>query len=71
MLRSDHRKRGCVLYAALPMSIFTGHYRISNRKHFVKEVVLGLLLDYLYLLAMINVTGLNNSAVLQEMISAE
>jgi len=71
MLKSDHRKRGCVLYTALPMSIFTGHYRISNRKHFAKQVVLGLLLDYLYLLAMVNVTGLNNSAVLQEMISAE
>ena len=59
-----HTKRGCVLYTAVPLTFFTGSYRLLNFRNFAKEVGMGLAIDFLlYILPMILIQGINNATV--------
>jgi len=58
-----------MLYLGLPMCLFTGTYRLIARKQFFKQVILGFIVDILYLLAMFYMQGLNNANSLKEHIT--
>ena len=48
-----HSQRGCALYTAIPLTFFTGSYRLLNFRNFAKEVGIGLAIDFLlYILPM-------------------
>jgi hypothetical protein len=49
---SEYNRKGWMLYFGLPMSLFTGTYRMTSRKHFAKFVIFGFIIDVLYLLGM-------------------
>ena len=57
---------GILLYFGMPMCLFTGTYRLTARKQFLKEVVLGFAIDIVYLLAMSYLQGVNNATLAQE-----
>ena len=67
-----HRQRGCVLYTAVPLTFFTGSYRLLNFRNFAKEVGTGLAIDFLlYILPMIMIQGLNNATVGKQLSSSD
>ena len=53
------------------MCIFTGTYRVTARKQFFKEVILGFTLDIVYLLGMSYIQGLNNASSLKDQLSVK
>ena len=70
-LQKAHAKRGCLLYIAVPITFFTGSYRLLNFRNFAKEVGIGLSIDlFLYILPMIMVQALNNATVGQQFINS-
>ena len=44
--QTDHTQAGCILYTVLPISYFTGGYRLLNFKNFPGEIGCGLALDF-------------------------
>lgn len=54
---------------SVPLTFFTGSYRLLNFREFAKEVGLGLAIDlFLYTLPMIMVQALNNATVDMDLI---
>lgn len=59
---SEYKKKGVMLYLGLPMALFTGSFRLTSRKQFLKEVIFGFVLDIVYIIAMFYIQGVNNAA---------
>jgi hypothetical protein len=51
-----------MLYLGLSMSLFTGSFRLTSRKQFIKEVIFGFVMDIVYIVAMFYIQGVNNAA---------
>lgn len=58
----DYKKKGAMLYLGLSMSLFTGSFRLTARKQFIKEVIFGFVMDIVYIVAMFYIQGVNNAA---------
>lgn len=48
----EYKKKGVMLYLGLPMALFTGSFRLTARKQFIREVTFGFVLDIVYIVAM-------------------
>lgn len=64
----DYKKAGVLIYMAIPMSYYTGVYRLLNAQHFTKEVGIGFGLDFTFTLALLFIQGLNNATLNSETI---
>ena len=66
-MQAQHTKRGCLLYSTMPISFFTGSYRLINTKNFYSEKGIGILLDFfLYALPMMFIQAINNATLYQQ-----
>lgn len=64
MVQMRHERMGCLLYMAVPLTYFTGSYRMLDFRNFAKEVGIGLGIDlFLYILPMILVQHVNDATV--------
>lgn len=63
-MQAQHTKKGCLLYSTMPISFFTGSYRLINTKNFYSEKGIGILLDFfLYALPMMFIQAINNATL--------
>lgn len=62
--QASHTRYGCLLYSTLPLSYFTGSYRLIDTKNFYAEKGTGIVLDFFfYALPMLFIQAINNATV--------
>jgi hypothetical protein len=67
---NEYKKKGVMLYLGLSMALFTGSFRLTARKQFIREVTFGFVLDIVYIVAMFYIQGVNNAASAHEQLKA-
>ena len=64
--QASHTRYGCLLYSTLPLSYFTGSYRLIDSKNFPSQKGTGIILDFFfYALPMLFIQAINNSSLYQ------
>ena len=64
--QSEHTKLGYILYTVLPMTYFTGSYRLMNFKNFPTVIGSGLIYDFfLNALPLLFIMAINNATLAQ------
>ena len=62
--QQEHTKNGQILYVFLPLSYFTGYYRLLDFKNFPSEIGTGLALDFaLNALPLLFIQTINNATL--------
>ena len=66
-LQAEHTRKGYMLYTVLPMTYFTGSYRMLNFKNFPTVIGSGLLYDFfLNALPLLFIMAINNATLAQQ-----
>ena len=65
-LQSEHTRLGYMLYTVLPMTYFTGSYRLLNFKNFPTVIGSGIIYDFfLNALPLLFIMAINNATLAQ------